>query len=485
MTAMNILITSAGRRTYLVKYFKKELSSLGKVHVANSTDTSPAFQFADKYVVTPLIYDKDYIPFLLNYCRNNKIKAVISLFDIDLPVLAKNKEKFDEIGVKLIVSDKEVIDICNDKWKTYNYLSENGFNTPKTYLSLKNAQKALSENKVTYPLIVKPRWGMGSIGVFEANNGKELEILYNKVLETIRSSYIKYESDVDITNSVIIQEKIDGQEYGLDIINNLNGEYINTVVKQKYAMRSGETDCAITVDAPQIKEVGKKLSEKLRHIANLDVDVFVKNDKVYILEMNARFGGGYPFSHMAGVNLPKAIVGWLSGKKVDSSLFVEETNVLSHKIISLAHIYKNLKVGKEQLNLQILKDYLQKVDNSYNPPLSSRTDLTMFAEKLVKYADFVVAKIDDKIAGLMAYYANDTESKQAYITSVSVLEAYRGNGLASKMLDAVIDDIASKSFKKVCVRTEVYNHSAINLYNKHGFVIEQKENSKLLFGQDL
>ena len=84
MTAMNILITSAGRRTYLVKYFKKELSSLGKVHVANSTDTSPAFQFADKYVVTPLIYDKDYIPFLLNYCRNNKIKAVISLFQPNL-----------------------------------------------------------------------------------------------------------------------------------------------------------------------------------------------------------------------------------------------------------------------------------------------------------------------------------------------------------------------------------------------------------------
>lgn len=97
-----------------------------------------------------------------------------------------------------------------------------------------------------------------------------------------------------------------GQEYGLDVINDLEGNYQNTIVKQKYAMRSGETDCALTVRWEEADKLGKTLSILLHHIGNLDVDVFKVEEKIYVLEMNARFGGGYPFSHLAGVDLPQA-----------------------------------------------------------------------------------------------------------------------------------------------------------------------------------
>ena len=101
-------------------------------------------------------------------------------------------------------------------------------------------------------------------------------------------SYLKYESQVSFKECVIIQEKLRGQEYGLDVINNLEGEYQNTIVKKKYAMRSGETDCAETIYSPGLKALGKAISKKLHHVANLDMDVFVDNDKPFILEMNAR-----------------------------------------------------------------------------------------------------------------------------------------------------------------------------------------------------
>src|SRR5690625_2147663 len=100
---MNILLTSVGRRSYLVKYFKEALDNIGEVHVSNSTELTPAFSYADKLVVTPLIHDENYIEFLLNYSKENDIKAIISLFDIDLPVLAANKEKFKDIGIEIIV----------------------------------------------------------------------------------------------------------------------------------------------------------------------------------------------------------------------------------------------------------------------------------------------------------------------------------------------------------------------------------------------
>lgn len=336
---MNILLTSVGRRSYLVNYFKEALGKNGgKVHVSNSNAITPAFTCADKSIVSPLIYDESYIPFLLNYCKENQINAIISLFDIDLPVLSANKKNFEKIGTSVIISDEKVINICNDKLESYKFLVRNGFNTPITFNSLKDTLESLKLKEIKFPLIIKPRWGVGSIGVYEAENEHELKFYYNKAVLKIKNSYLKYESQERNEESVLIQEKLVGQEYGLDIINNLNGEYQNTVVKKKNAMRSGETDCAETINSPTLKDLGEKISNRLKHIANLDVDVFLKGDTPYILEMNARFGGGYPFSHIAGINLPLAIVKWLSEEDVDISLLTEEIGILAHKDINIIKI---------------------------------------------------------------------------------------------------------------------------------------------------
>lgn len=338
---LNILLTSVGRRSYLVEYFIHALNGRGEVHVANSTEISPAFIVADKSVVTPLIYDDNYVDFLIEYSKKNNIKAIISLFDIDLMVLAQNKEKFLENGIEVIVSDERVISICNDKWNTYRFLKDNGFNVPKTYLSIQKVKQEICDKLLTFPLILKPRWGMGSIGVYQADNEEELDCLYKKILRDIQNSYLKYESRKTPEQCVLIQEKLEGQEYGLDVINDLHGNYISTSVKKKYAMRSGETDCAITVDNPQLRNVGKKLSENLKHVANLDTDVFISNEKIYILELNARFGGGYPFSHCAGVNLPQAIINWLLNDKNDNANLIPTYNVLSHKDIKIVQLPLN------------------------------------------------------------------------------------------------------------------------------------------------
>lgn len=124
---MNILLTSVGRRAYMVKYFKEVLGLDGLVHVCNSDNKSIAFKYADKKVISPLIYDDNYIPFLVEYCKENAIDIIISLFDIDLLMLAKYKKEFNKVGTRVIVSDPEIIEICNDKWMTYEFLVKNRF----------------------------------------------------------------------------------------------------------------------------------------------------------------------------------------------------------------------------------------------------------------------------------------------------------------------------------------------------------------------
>lgn len=335
---MNILLTSAGRRSYLVKYFKTVLGDMGTVHVANSSIYSSAMEVADKAICTPIIYSDGYIPFLLDYCKKEYINAIIPLFDIDIPVLAKNRKKFDEIGVRLIVSDIKIVEICNDKWMTYQFLKYNGFFVPQTFCDFQEMHDAIKSKKLCFPIIIKPRWGMGSIDIYEAENEEELNVLFKITKREIFNSYLKYESKADTEKCVIFQQKIKGQEYGIDNINDLDGNYRSTVIRKKIMMRSGETDCAEIVENSSIRETANKLAILTKHIGNMDVDMFVEDDKVYVLEMNARFGGGYPFSHIAGVDLPRAIIQWLNGNDVDKSLLVAKTGVIGQKDISMIKI---------------------------------------------------------------------------------------------------------------------------------------------------
>lgn len=312
---MNILLTSVGRRAYMVKYFQDALAGEGQVHVCNSNDLTVAFHYADHSVISPLIYDEGYIPFLLRYCRENAIELLISLFDIDLPVLARHREEFARVGTRVVVSAPELIDICNDKWKTYLFLKEHGFLVPKTYCSLHQALLALERGELQYPVIVKPRFGCGSIAMSVAEDEMALLYYFRRNTSTISRSYLKYESAA-AEEKILYQQCLEGQEYGVDIINDLAGNHRTSIVKKKIAMRAGETDIAQVEQQPAIAREADRLGRLTGHIGNMDCDFFLVDGQPYVLEMNARFGGGYPFSHMAGCDLPRALIAWHKGREV-------------------------------------------------------------------------------------------------------------------------------------------------------------------------
>lgn len=280
--------------------------------------TAPALTAADVKIQVPAVYSPNYIDTTLKICKEYQVNALISLNDLELPILAEKKSLFEEIGVKLIISDPEVIDICFDKFRTYNYIKSLGLPSPKTFINYQEALEAIHKGELQFPLILKPRWGSGSIGLEFVDDLEELEIIYRLLQKKIKKSILATASVSD--EYILIQEVIKGNEYGLDIINDLNGKHCNVSVKQKLSMRSGETDKAITIENETIRCIGRKIGENLKHIGNLDCDILEKDDKYYVLELNPRFGGGYPFSHEAGVNVPLAIVTWLEGKEVDNSI---------------------------------------------------------------------------------------------------------------------------------------------------------------------
>ena len=315
-------LSSAGRRSYLVEWFKRALCGEGRVFVTNSEPDTPAMTAADASAVSPIIYSNEYIPFMLDYCEQNHVGAVIPLFDVDVPVLAEHRAEFEAIGCLPVVAPETFARVCSDKLASHDLLESVGIPQPKTYLGAEAFFAAAKRGEVRFPAFVKPRWGMGSIGLAVAENENELRVICDMVERKVASSYLCYESAEDIENAVLVQEMLDGQEYGMDVVNNLSGQYRGCVVRKKLAMRAGETDVAEVLasgEDPRFESLARKLSELSHHPGNMDVDVFDIEGKLVVLEMNARFGGGYPFSHAAGVNLPQALVEWLRGHECDSS----------------------------------------------------------------------------------------------------------------------------------------------------------------------
>lgn len=331
---MNILLTSVGRRGYLVDYFKDTVRPNGQVIAANSEALTSGMIAADKAYTVPRVDSAEYIPKILEICMIEDIRLVVSLFDIDLPYLAKARELFVEAGIHLVISDPWVIDVTNDKWKTAQFLKEHKISTPQTFLSIDNVISGLKNNLIDFPLIIKPRWGMGSMSIFRADDADELAFFYSYARKQIEKSYLNILSSEEIDNSVVIQEFIEGSEYGLDVFNDLEGNYLQTIAKKKIAMRSGETDMAKIITDQRLTTLGGVLAALFNHRGNIDVDVLENQaGDLFILEVNARFGGGYPFSHLAGANYPALLVAMAEGKEFH--LNTVELGCIGLKSISL------------------------------------------------------------------------------------------------------------------------------------------------------
>ncbi|BAY07126.1 ATP-grasp domain-containing protein [Calothrix sp. NIES-2098] len=328
---MNVILTCAGRRNYLLKSFQEALGNRGQVFAVDSSLEAPALQEADEGILLPPIYHSDYFERLLDICQQKQIRLLVPLNDLELPYLAKQRELFLKIGTIPVVSSPEVIEICFDKFATFRFLENNDISSPKTYVSLSAAQAAIQRGEITFPLVVKPRWGSASIGIEYPEDREELELAYRYVAKKLHRTVLADISATDIENCILIQERVLGEEYGLDIINDLDGNYITTFVKRKLGMRAGETDRAVTVANEKLQTIGQQLAQNLSHIGNLDCDVIVNSQGCYVLELNPRFGGGYPFSHCAGANLPATLIAWANGVEPDPSWLMLAANVISSK----------------------------------------------------------------------------------------------------------------------------------------------------------
>lgn len=288
---MNFLILSSGTRNKIIEYFKKELKGIGKVIATDCSIYAPSIYMADKYYIVPKIDDQNYIKEILKICKIEKINAIFSLIDPELSILAKNKALFDEINVTLFVSNYDVVQMCFNKFEMFEKCKKLEIPTVNTYNDLESFKIDYSKNIVEFPVFVKPFDGSCSVDTNVIYNLHDLEnLMKNK-------------------KSLIIQEYMRGNEYGVDVyIDILSKKIISIFIKKKLLMRAGETDKAVSIINEKLIELITEFVNKIGFKGQIDIDVFEKNGEFYISEVNPRFGGGYPHAYECGCNFPKYMI---------------------------------------------------------------------------------------------------------------------------------------------------------------------------------
>lgn len=281
---MNVLFVSVGRRVELVRAFRRaflELELDGVMTGVDADPLAPALQVVDRAHLVPRITSPDFVPALLDVCRQEHVDLVFPLTDRDVPVLAANREAIASTGADAVVVDVAAAEIAGDKWWTYEWFMALGVPCPRTWLP-----GHLDPGRASYPLFVKPRRGSASAGCFKVKNARELRF------------FLEYVTDP------IVQEWLPGPEITNDVLCDTHGEFLGTVSRQRIEARSGEVAKGVTVYDHGIAEQCRRIAVALRARGPITVQGLWNGNRFGFTEINARFGGGVPLGIAAGANLP-------------------------------------------------------------------------------------------------------------------------------------------------------------------------------------
>tara|TARA_R110002033_G_scaffold2461_4_gene17052 strand:+ start:108 stop:1073 length:966 start_codon:yes stop_codon:yes gene_type:complete len=286
---MNVLITSAGRRVSLVKAFQNELKALVPDGLVMTTDyniqLSAACHVSDKAFELPLVDDTDYLDKLINVCLNNNIKLIVPTIDTELLLLAKNFKLLSKKGITPIISSMEFINICRDKRAMNLFFINHNIHVAKEY----------SKYDYTLPLFIKPLNGSRSVDTFIINKHEDLTEYHFKNKNLMFLEYLNHN---------------DFEEFTCDLYYDRNNNLKCVVPRKRIEVRDGEVNKGLTEKNALIEYIKARLNHIDGAVGCLTSQFFKhkSNGKIYGIEINARFGGGFPLSYFSGANFVKWIL---------------------------------------------------------------------------------------------------------------------------------------------------------------------------------
>ena len=285
----NIIITSAGQRVALVRDFKETLVRFyaeAKVFTTDmNPELAPAAYVSDGCFEVLRVTDENYISQLLDICKKNEIGMIVPTIDTELLVLAENKKLFNDNDIIVCVSDLDFIKVCRDKRNTGDFLEKHNIRVPK----------AVDKYNPTFPLFAKPYDGSLSTNLHYIKNAEELT---QDILDDPKLLFMEY------------IDKETYKEYTIDMYYGTDNCVKCIVPRERIKIRAGEINKGRTVKCPLMDYIKERLDKIEGCIGCICIQVFFNplTEDVVGIEINPRFGGGYPQSYAAGGNYPEMLI---------------------------------------------------------------------------------------------------------------------------------------------------------------------------------
>lgn len=297
MNPIHVLITAASRRVSLVRHFRTALQGTGgRVITVDFNTFSPALYFGDNHYTVPLVNDSTYFESLDQIIEREGIRLVIPTIDDELPLWADRREAYAARGVTVSISPRETIDVCNDKWRTFEFFHDQGLPFPRTYLP------GHLTYQMDYPLFIKPRGGRGSVNSFIVRNKRELDF------------FVEYVPDP------LVQDYVQGKEFTIDAFFSQTGELISYVPRYRLVIRAGVSDRGKTFRHEGLQELLLAIGQRLRFTGAVNLQGKIHRGGVTFFEINPRFSGGIQLSTAAGPNFASLLFKELNGESLTPDL---------------------------------------------------------------------------------------------------------------------------------------------------------------------
>lgn len=320
----NILITSAGRRVSLVRAFQKELKVLFPNAHIYAGDAQPylsaACQVSYKNFQLPRLNDTGYISFLEELCKKEDIGLIIPTIDTELILLAENIARLSKQGIKVLVSDFNLIIQCRDKRLTHELFKSLNIDTPRLF----------DKNNPSFPLFVKPYDGSNSTDLYLIKDESELTVYHYENNKLLFYQYLDHTEHAEFTVDLYYDRK-----------SNLKC----IVPRERIEVRGGEVNKGITRKNEILDYLKNRMDrlEGARGCVTLQLFQHKQSKKFYGIEINPRFGGGYPLSYKARANFPRWIINeYLFDKEIpEFDGWEENLLMLRYDDEVLVHDFKN------------------------------------------------------------------------------------------------------------------------------------------------
>lgn len=244
-------------------------------------DDSAAKHFSDYAVKILPTNHEEYIDNLVQIIKEHKIDIIIPSIEVDVLKWAKNKEEIiRRTEIKILLNNKRLIDLCSDKWVFYQELEKhNSIYRIPTY--------SYSKYNIEFPLIIKPKKGYASKGVFEIRNKEDLEF-HRK----------------NINNDIILQPLVGDidNEYTTSAFFDKESNLCCHITLKRKLSKEGFTEIAQVVDVKDVKNMLIELSYFLKPIGPTNFQFRIVNDQIKLLEINPRISSATSIRSAFGYN---------------------------------------------------------------------------------------------------------------------------------------------------------------------------------------